>query len=134
MIAAAEVLLREPLRIDELKEVVKQDQLYLSLAITAMIAIEMLLIYLGGARWLEAWTAEWKDQLLGLLSFFWGLTTAAAIGYLLARVFAPTTENEGVIVLFFFLGMIILMPFEGIAMYAYGKRKGLPMWPHKLDR
>ena len=118
--------------IDELKTALKQSALYLSLACLAMIAAQMLLVYVGGFG--THLTGGWKPQLLGLVSFFWAITTANMIARLLLTLIPIESSNDGVMVLFYLIyftaGCLILAPFQYIAFRAYRKRKGLPYWPN----
>jgi hypothetical protein len=88
----------------------------------------MLLVYVGGFG--THLTGGWKPQLLGLVSFFWAITTANMIARLLLTLIPIESSNDGVMVLFYFIyftaGCLILASFQYLAFRAYKKRKGIP--------
>lgn len=131
LIGGAVGLLSATLRIDELKALIIANPIYHMLAVVAMILISIFLNVIGGgAGWAGAWNAEWREQLLGLITFFWTLVTAKAIGSLLAWWLAPNTHDEVILFLFFVIGLLILIPLQFVAMRAYARRNGIPMWPN----
>jgi hypothetical protein len=89
----------------------------------------MIAILIGGMQFNDL-TGEWKPQLFGAFAFFWSLDTCRTIGYVLAQYFSGTPQDEGVRFIYFFLGLLVLMPCEFIAYRAYRLRKGLPVWPN----
>ena len=106
----------------------QNDLVALSVAL-GMTFILMIAILIGGMQFTDL-TAEWKPQLFGVFCLFWSIDTCRTIGYVLARYLSPGTDNEGVLFLYFFAGLLVLLPFEFIAFRAYRLRKGLPVWPN----
>jgi hypothetical protein len=112
----------------ELSDKVKHSAGSLALVCLGMIAIQMTLVAIVGSWSVTAIAANsWKPQLLELLSFFWAIATANAIAGLLNLWIPIDTSNEGVGVLlyfvYFFVGCLVLLPFQWIAYRSYRKRK-----------
>jgi hypothetical protein len=127
--AGVEIALMQIPLLRDLAVAAHQSDLVALAVALGMTFILMIAILIGGMQFTDL-TAEWKPQLFGVFSFFWSIDTCRTIGYVLARYFSPGTENEGVLFTYFFVGLIILLPFEMIAFRAYRTRKGLPTWPN----
>jgi hypothetical protein len=119
--------------IARLAQLAHENDLVAVAAALAMTFVLMIAILIGGMRFTDL-TAEWKPQLLGVFAFLWSIDTCRTIGYVFARYFSPGIESEDVLFLYFFAGLIALLPFEFIAARAYYKRLGIPIWPNLPKR
>jgi hypothetical protein len=119
---------------DDLKAKIQQSGLYLSLTCIAMTAIAVLLARFGGMGLGIEMEAGWKKQVLGIVSFWWSMATASMIGRLLFFLLPIESKNYGVMLLvifsYFFIGCIIVLPFQYFAFRPYAKRHNIPIWPN----
>jgi hypothetical protein len=99
----------------------------------SMALVLMLAILFGGMKGFSDLTAEWKTQLFGVFSFLWSIDTCRAIGFAFASLngaeASSSQDSIGGFVYFLF-GVVVLLPLEIIAVRAYAKRKGIPIWPN----